>query len=98
MLSLFGGRGAFAENATEDEKKSKDLPNFKYNTVKTPEGLAFRVPEDMPIEKRGGILAPIPFDEYMYGKFKQLDERLNAIDAKTPSVVVNDVWLYDESL
>lgn len=68
--------------AQDNDARGKDESNFKYNTVTTPEGLVFRVPEDMPIEKRGGILAPIPFDEYTYGKFKQLDTRLAAIDAR----------------
>lgn len=49
---------------------------FQYKTVTTKEGLTFRVPEDMPIEIRGGIQTPIPFDEYMYGKFKKLEVRV----------------------
>ncbi|OGW91401.1 MAG: hypothetical protein A3D28_00350 [Omnitrophica bacterium RIFCSPHIGHO2_02_FULL_63_14] len=56
--------------------------NFPYRTVTTAQGLTFRVPEDMPVETRGGIQAPIPFDEYMYGKFKQMEIRLNKIDSK----------------
>lgn len=62
------------------EEESK--PNFEYKTVTTPEGLTFRVPEDMPIEKRGGIVAPIPFDEYMYGKFAKVEGRLYKIETK----------------
>lgn len=56
--------------------------NYPYSTVTTPEGLTFRVPEDMPIEKRGGIVAPIPFDEYTYGKFKKIEKRLEAMDGR----------------
>ena len=69
---------------TEEQKNEmkEDVKNFKYQSVQTDNGLNFRVPEDMPIEKRNGIQAPIPFDEYMYGKFKQLDTRLENIDKK----------------
>lgn len=66
----------------EEAKIRKEADNFKYNTVTTKEGLLFRVPEDMPVETRNGIQAPIPFDEYMYGKFKQMDEGLKSIDAR----------------
>ncbi len=69
----------------EDEKEAgnKDrAPNFKYKTIQTKEGLVFRVPEDMPIETRGGIQAPIPFDEYIYGKFKEIDNRLRNVESK----------------
>lgn len=55
---------------------AEDAENFEYRTVTTKEGLTYRVPEDMPIENRNGIQAPIPFDEYMYGKFKRMDARL----------------------
>ncbi len=64
---------------TKTDKEDKD-DNFQYTTLTTKEGLTFRVPEDMPIERRGGIQAPIPFDEYMYGKFKQMDDRLKDIE------------------
>lgn len=69
----FAGPASGADDAEED-------PNFQYQTVTTKEGLTFRVPEDMPIERRGGIQAPIPFDEYMYGKFKQMDTRLQRME------------------
>lgn len=71
--------------ARAEDKKDEPVyekPNFKYKTVTTPEGLTFRVPEDMPIENRGGILAPIPFDEYAYGKFAQLYARIDKLEAR----------------
>ncbi|GEM_PF-1545381 len=71
-----------ARAAAPDGSKDEDRANFQYQSVTTPEGLTFRVPEDMPIEKRNGIVAPIPFDEYMYGKFKQMDQRLKTIDER----------------
>jgi hypothetical protein len=74
---LFLGAPAFA---------AQDDSQFKYQTVTTKEGLSFRIPEDMPIETRNGIQIPIPFDEYMYSKFKQMDNRLNAMDAKLEAI------------
>ena len=38
------------------------------------------------METRNGIQAPIPFDEYMYGKFKQMDERLKSIETKLDNI------------
>lgn len=72
----------YALTAEEAEDIRKGAANFKYHTVTTKEGLTFRVPEDLPVVTRDGIQAPLPFDEYMYGKFKQIDERLKSIDSK----------------
>ena len=66
---------AFTDGEVKGMKNEAE--NFQYNTVTTKSGLQFRVPEDMPAEIRNGMEAPIPFDEYAYGKFKQMDERLN---------------------
>ena len=67
--------------AAEDDKKTDDKdPGFK--TVKTKEGLVFRVPEDMAIEIRDGIQVPQPFEEYIYAKVKKLDERVARIEAR----------------
>lgn len=67
--------------AAEDDKKTDDKdPGFK--TIKTKEGLVFRVPEDMAIEVRDGIQVPQPFEEYIYAKFKKLDERVARIEAR----------------
>ena len=66
----------------EAEQKAEEVPNFPYQEVVTKEGLVFRVPQDMPIEKRGGILAPIPFDEYTYGKLKQIDHAIATLEAR----------------
>ena len=68
---------------TEEEKKDirDEAVNFQYSEVTAKSGLKYRVPEDMPIETRGGIEAPIPFDEYVYGKFKKMDARLAQIES-----------------
>ena len=74
-------RLAQAEDAPSTPVDPSDT-NFKYTTVTTKEGLSFRVPEDMPIEKRGGLLGPIPFDEYTYSKLKQIDTKIQGLNEK----------------
>ena len=79
IFFLFLGTGVtFAEDPSASAAPAPT--NFDYKTVTTKEGLAFRVPEDMPVETRGGIQAPIPFDEYMFGKFGSIDSRIKQID------------------
>ena len=73
---------AWALTAEQEEEVREEATNFKYQTVKTQEGLNYRIPEDMPIESRNGIQAPIPFDEYMYSKFKAIDNKLQNMDEK----------------
>ena len=41
-------------------------------SLRTQKGLRFTVPEDWPIEKRGGGLAPIPVEEYVLKRFKEI--------------------------
>ena len=86
VLSLLYSTDAFSLTKEESDDIRKEAANFKYNTVTTKEGLNFRVPEDMPVEMRNGIQAPIPFDEYMYGKFKQMDSRLKSIESKLDEI------------
>ncbi len=47
--------------------------------LKTIDGLNFQVPKDWPIEKRGGIVAPIPIEEYITIKFKNVEDELQSI-------------------
>jgi len=47
--------------------------------LKSKNGLNFDVPEDWPIEKRGGITAPIPIEEYITMKFKVTEEKFQMI-------------------
>ena len=67
-------------------EESEELLEIHYRTVTTKEGLSFRVPEDMPIETRNGIVAPIPFEEYVYAKFQQIDGRLRKISTKLDEI------------
>lgn len=78
LVIAFGTLAGASAWAADKDKDNQ----FQYQTVTTREGLTFRAPEDMPIEMRGGIQAPIPFDEYMYGKFKALESRLVGMETK----------------
>ena len=49
---------------------------------KTKERLHFTLPPDWPVEKRGGIVAPIPVEEYLAKRFKAIDERFSAMDER----------------
>ena len=47
---------------------------------KNKEGLNFTLPPDWPIEKRGGITAPIPVEEYLGKKFSAVESRLKLLE------------------
>ena len=49
---------------------------------KSQENLNFQLPPDWPIERRGGMVGPIPVEEYLAMKFKTLDARLQTIEQK----------------
>ncbi len=47
------------------------------------EGLRFTLPPDWPVEKRGGVVAPIPIEEYLARKFSAMDNRLRSLEQQT---------------
>ena len=70
--------------ARAEETKADDV-----TVTKTSEKLNFKVPPDWPIEKRGGVMAPIPIEEYLARKFagistqlQTLQERVNGLDVR----------------
>ena len=73
---------------------AKDSETSNPITVrKTEDGLHFQVPADWPIEKRGGVTAPIPIEEYLSRKFKgvetqvqALEQRINGLDVRQRAV------------
>ena len=85
MALSFAGKTAFADDA-ERQKTEEEMKNYRFKTVTTPEGLNFKIPEDMPIETRNGLKAPIPYDEYQYFKYKKLEEKLVETDAKIDKI------------
>lgn len=72
-LALLGGF-ALPGLAADGEK---DNP---VTTVRTAEGLHFQLPPDWPIEKRGGIVGPIPIEEYLARKFSAVENRLRLLE------------------
>jgi hypothetical protein len=68
---------------TTPPARAEDAASSEPPTVqKTSEGLHFKVPPDWPIEKRGGIMAPIPIEEYLARKFKALEAQLQALEQR----------------
>lgn len=49
------------------------------DTTRTQKGLKFNVPEDWPIEERNGVVGPIPIEEYIDIKFKDIASQLEAL-------------------
>ena len=80
---LLGWAGSsLAADDSERTQVEEDLKNYGFKTVTTPEGLHFNVPDDMPIQKKDGLVAPLPFDEYLYYKFRKMDEKLSEMGKK----------------
>ena len=80
------GKLAFAYDAEEAKKVADEMKEYGFQDVTTKEGLKFRIPSDMPIETRGGIVAPVPFEEYLYLKFKKIEERVTEVDKKLAEI------------
>ncbi len=74
-LSLMSAAGAPAARLAETEAPA--------TVHKTREGLHFQVPEDWPIEKRNGVLGPIPIEEYLARKFSGIEHRLQELEKQT---------------
>ena len=76
-LALLGGIlvwGAVSVTYGQAEKKPREQ-----------KGLKFDVPDDWPIEERGGVVAPIPVEEYVSQKFQEYDPRLEALQRELNS-------------
>ena len=74
----FAGSVLWAEEGKEED--------YKPQILKTKEGVQFRIPEDMPVETKAGVLSPASTEEYIYIKFKQLDKKLKVIEDKIDRV------------
>jgi hypothetical protein len=62
--------------------QAEDPPAEKPTVRKTKEQLHFELPPDWPVEKRNGIVGPIPVEEYLAKKFKAVEVQLQAIEQK----------------
>ena len=52
----------------------------KATVRRSQEKLNFQLPPDWPIERRAGMVGPVPVEEYLAMKFKALDARLQTIE------------------
>ena len=73
LVAAAAPQGVAAQEATEEERVT---------VRKTMQQLHFQLPPDWPIEKRGGIVAPIPIEEYLAQKFKALESKLQVIEQR----------------
>lgn len=74
FLSVFLYATALSGAAEEDEE-------FEYKTViKVVDGIKFDVPEDRPIERKDGVIGPMPMDKYVAFKFSKSEKRLEKIE------------------
>ena len=79
LILFFIGRLAFSleEYKTEDEEaKAYGVTR----SVKTVQGLNFRVEPDRPIEKIAGVYRPIDLDSYIALKFNKLEKKMVEIN------------------
>ena len=49
---------------------------------KTEDRLHFQLPADWPVEKRNGVMGPIPIEEYLAKKFGAIESRLQSIEQR----------------
>ena len=82
-LAAAAAAGLAAASAVEADSKEGAT------VQKTKDGLHFKLPSDWPLEKRGGVTAPIPIEEYLSKKFsavssqlQSLEQRVNGLDVK----------------
>src|SRR5207245_1138350 len=63
----------------------KDKPSAS-TVMKTHDGLNFQLPPDWPVEKRNGVVGPIPIEEYLSKKFEAVDARMRALEQQLTSL------------
>ncbi len=78
---------AWAEyNEAEAKRMEEDIKKLGFKTMTTKEGLSFNVPADMPVVTRNGLTSPVNFDEYLYVKYRQLQDELKLMGTKLDSL------------
>lgn len=81
LLTCLLGTGSGNASA-DDEPMAERMKKYRFETVTTKEGLKFSVPSDMPILNENGLVTPMPFDEYLYIKFKFIEERMQSLEQR----------------
>jgi len=70
------------QEETADSTMAEEMKKYRFETVTTKEGFKFSIPSDMPIERKDGLVTPIPFEEYLYIKFKMIEERIGKMEKR----------------
>ena len=83
LLFLSASAGSLhAYDESEADKMAEEIAKNGFQVVTTKEGLRFNVPSDMPIQRKDGLVQPVPFEEYLYIKFKKIEQRVVLLDEK----------------
>ena len=96
VLSTLSAASASGYDDAEAEKMAEEIKNYRFETVTTKEGLKFSIPSDMPIERKNGLVVPIPFEEYLYFKFKKIEERMTALEKQIDEMEKKILSRFDE--
>ena len=66
--------------------RAADKRDAEGTVIKTEDGIRFKLPADWPIEKRNGILGPVPVEEYLSKKFSAIENRLQQAEQQLNSL------------
>ncbi len=69
-------------NEAEAKRMEDDIKKLGFKTITTKEGLHFNIPADMPVITRDGLTQPVNFDEYLYVKYRQLQDEMKLMGTK----------------
>ena len=95
-LAMIACLSAAASAVTEAAggKQKDDTPP---TVLKTRDGLRFELPADWPVEKRGGVVTPMPIEAYLSKKFTALEARLQSLEQQVSGLDVR-VRVLEESV
>ncbi len=81
---IFGATSiAWADYSEAEAKRmEEDIKKLGFKTMTTKQGLHFNIPADMPVITRDGLTSPVNFDEYLYVKYRQLQDELKLMGIK----------------
>lgn len=80
ILSVLVPSFARADAAEDVDKTAEEFKKYQFETITTKEGLRFEVPPDMPIQRKDGLVQPVEFNQYLYVKFKMMEERIGKLE------------------
>ncbi len=96
LLGTGSGSVGHAYDDAEAQKTADYMKKYRFESVTTKEGLTFSVPSDMPIERKNGLVQPIPYEEYLYIKFKLMEERMRSMEVHLDKMEEKMLKKFDE--